>query len=206
MTYYGIYKITNLTNGKMYIGKHKTSNIDDGYMGSGIVLNQAIKKYGVENFRKEWLMFCEDEDEMNYMERVFVDQTWVDRSDTYNLKIGGEGGSCKGTNKGNTVWKGRHHTEITKQKLSDARKGEDNPMYGKHHTANVRNRISAAFKGKSLSSAHKRKISLAHKGKKLSDMHKAKLSIIHKGRHWYNDGNKSVMAYECPEGFKQGRI
>ncbi len=42
-------------------------------MGSGIHISRAVKKYGVENFRKEWLMFCEDEEEMNYMERVFVD-------------------------------------------------------------------------------------------------------------------------------------
>ena len=73
MTFYGIYKITNLLNGKMYIGKHKTSDIDDGYMGSGKIIKRAIKKYGVDNFRKEWLMFCEDEEEMEYMERVYVD-------------------------------------------------------------------------------------------------------------------------------------
>lgn len=73
MTYYGIYKITNLANGKMYIGRHKTDNVDDGYMGSGILIRRAVEKYGAENFRKEWLMFCEDEEEMDYMERVFVD-------------------------------------------------------------------------------------------------------------------------------------
>lgn len=73
MTYYGIYKITNLLNGMMYIGKHLTTELDDGYMGSGIILKRAIKKYGAENFLKEWLMLCEDEEEMNYMERVFVD-------------------------------------------------------------------------------------------------------------------------------------
>lgn len=98
--YYGLYKITNLANGKMYIGKHATSNPDDGYMGSGKILKYAIKKYGVECFRKEWLGFYEDLDELNYMERVFVDETWVDRADTYNLKIGGEGGAAKGINKG----------------------------------------------------------------------------------------------------------
>lgn len=73
MKYYGIYKITNLLDGKIYIGQHITSNLDDGYMGSGCRIIKAIKKYGVENFRKEWLMFCEDEEELNYMERVFVD-------------------------------------------------------------------------------------------------------------------------------------
>ena len=73
MTYFGIYKITNLLNGMMYIGKHQTSNLNDGYMGSSPWLKRSIKKHGKENFRKEWLMFCEDEEEMNYMERVYVD-------------------------------------------------------------------------------------------------------------------------------------
>lgn len=73
MVFFGIYRITNLTNGKMYIGQHTTSNLDDGYMGSGKLLKRAIAKYGRENFRKEWLMFCEDADELNYMERVYVD-------------------------------------------------------------------------------------------------------------------------------------
>lgn len=73
MTYYGLYKITNLTNGKMYIGQHTTTNLDDGYMGSGLIIKRAIRKYGRSSFKKEWLMFCEDADELNYMEMVFVD-------------------------------------------------------------------------------------------------------------------------------------
>lgn len=73
MMYYGLYKITNLVNGKMYIGQHVTDNLDDGYMGSGKLMKRALSKYGAENFRKEWLGFYEDEEELNYMERVFVD-------------------------------------------------------------------------------------------------------------------------------------
>ena len=73
MEYYCLYKITNLVNGKMYIGQHRTSNLDDGYMGSSALVKRAIQKYGLENFRKEYLMFCEDLDELNYYERAFVD-------------------------------------------------------------------------------------------------------------------------------------
>ena len=57
------------------------------------------------NFKKEWLGFYEDEEELNYMERVFVDDTWVSRADTYNLCLGGEGGSAH---------KGKKHSENAK--------------------------------------------------------------------------------------------
>lgn len=43
--YYLIYKITNILNGMIYIGKHQTDNINDSYMGSSNWLKRAIKKH-----------------------------------------------------------------------------------------------------------------------------------------------------------------
>ena len=43
MKYYTIYSVTNNINGKIYIGKHQTKNIEDGYMGSGRLIREAIE-------------------------------------------------------------------------------------------------------------------------------------------------------------------
>jgi hypothetical protein len=43
-----IYKTTNLLNNKFYIGMHSTSNLKDGYLGSGTHLRYAIRKYGIQ--------------------------------------------------------------------------------------------------------------------------------------------------------------
>ena len=55
-----IYLITNLINNKIYIGKHITDDLNDNYFGSGTVIKQAIKKYGLENFTKTYLLVKTD--------------------------------------------------------------------------------------------------------------------------------------------------
>ena len=54
-----IYKITNKINGKFYIGKHKYTGpgLDPKYMGSGVQIKNAIRKYGKENFVVELLFY-----------------------------------------------------------------------------------------------------------------------------------------------------
>ena len=50
--HYLVYKITNLVNGKIYIGCHKTDDKDDGYMGSGKLIKRAVEKYRHRIFPK----------------------------------------------------------------------------------------------------------------------------------------------------------
>lgn len=90
--YFTVYKITNKINGKEYIGAHKTSDLDDGYMGSGKHLVNSQKKYGLENFSKEIIFRAVSSEAMYFIERMLVDEEYVARDDTYNLKLGGSGG------------------------------------------------------------------------------------------------------------------
>ena len=92
MKYFLIYKITNLTNNKVYIGKHITYDKNDDYFGSGKLIRRAVEKHGVQNFKKEILFECSNEEEMNQKEKEIVNEKFVKSKNTYNLKIGGDGG------------------------------------------------------------------------------------------------------------------
>jgi group I intron endonuclease len=88
MKYYTIYKITNKINGKYYIGKHITEDLNDDYLGSGKLIRKAIEKYGFENFEKEILKIYDNEHDMNIAESLLID---LSDKKTYNLQPGGIG-------------------------------------------------------------------------------------------------------------------
>jgi len=90
MIYYSVYETTNLVNEKKYRGIHKTSKIDDGYLGSGLALSNAIEKYGKQNFKRDILEFCSSYEELLEKEKIYVDEEWVKDYSNYNLKTGGQ--------------------------------------------------------------------------------------------------------------------
>jgi hypothetical protein len=90
--FYTIYKITNKVNNKIYVGKHQTRNLNDGYMGSGKLIKESIKKYGIENFEKEILFQFDNESDMDAKEAELVTEEFCLKENTYNLCAGGRGG------------------------------------------------------------------------------------------------------------------
>ena len=105
---YTIYKTTNNVNQKYYIGMHRTVEPNDNYLGSGVALQRAIKKYGVSNFSKEVLYVFETEQEMQDKEKELVNENIVNDPKSYNMTSGGYGS-----------WS---HIDAV---------GENNPNYGK---------------------------------------------------------------------------
>lgn len=92
MKHFIIYQIRNKLNGMIYVGKHMTEDLDDGYMGSGLRIRRAIEKYGIDNFEKTVLHECASEQEMDDMEAVIVNEDFISRDDVYNIIPGGLGG------------------------------------------------------------------------------------------------------------------
>lgn len=86
-----VYKTTNLINGKIYVGQDRYNNVL--YLGSGLLLHKAIKKYGIENFSKEIIEECFSEKDLNEKEIFWIKTlNSINPSIGYNIAIGGAGG------------------------------------------------------------------------------------------------------------------
>lgn len=164
--HYIIYQTTNNINGKIYIGKHKTDNIDDGYLGSGKILCSAINKYGKKNFSRKMLFCFDNEADANNKERELVTEEFCRLDTNYNICVGGKGGfSYINENKLN-LRTGMKHSNETKKLLSEQSTGrkaskETRQKISKNNKRTNKSRgekTSKALAGKVKSEEHKRKI------------------------------------------------
>ena len=191
-----IYKTTNLINGKYYVGKHQTKNVDDGYQGSGKLLKRAIRKYGVENFQTEILEVYDQEWKMDLAEKILV---VTDPEVSYNLCSGGHGGfgfinshpnHIEWSVKGGKIGTGGYVTWFKYQHLMLKNLSNGIPFEKGHKI----------WLGKTHTEDSKRKIGLGNKqkGQKNSQF----------GTIWITDGieNRKIKKHDLiPQGFYQGR-
>lgn len=118
MNYY-IYLTTNLINGKKYIGQHK-GKANDNYLGSGKLIQQAIKKYGKENFKKEILEFCSSQEETNEKEKFYIQSyNAVEDENFYNILEGGNNNSANFVK-----WRQEHPEEYQEQQKEKLKKAQ----------------------------------------------------------------------------------
>lgn len=157
-----IYKTTNLINGKIYVGLHRKSEFDNNYIGSGTILKQAIRKYGVDNFTCEVIEWCETSDELSEREIYWIDKlNCLDSEVGYNLHEGGGQPPIfigeEHPNWGNKFGlKGENHPNWGKR-------GELSYLYGTSHSEETKNKISESNKGKVFSEETKQKMSESKK-------------------------------------------
>jgi hypothetical protein len=209
-----IYKTKCDITERYYIGMHSTSNLDDGYLGSGKQLRYSIRKYGKEVHTKEILEFLPTREELIIRETEIVNKVLLTDKLCMNLCVGGQGGflSLEGAKKG--------------------REKTDRILYEKYGE-NFRKIISKNYQN-SLTKEEKEKISekikKTHKengfdcgstfrGKQHTDetkqilRDKASQRIGDKnsqyGSCWITDGFNNKKIYKgdlIPEGWKLGRI
>ena len=202
--FYTIYQITNLIDGKIYIGKHQTKNLNDGYMGSGKHLKSAQNKYGIENFEKEILFQFDNEADMNAKEAELVTEEFAASNANYNLCPGGQGGWGY-INKVNPALRTTGHSKEMYQKVSAKLKGKSpsnqtisaikaSHTSGKHKYDN--------FTGKTHSDEAKKKIGEANS--KLTGQRNSQF-----GTMWITNGQENKKIKKdidiIPEGWYKGR-
>lgn len=203
--FYTVYRTTNNVDGKVYIGKHQTNNLEDDYLGSGKLLRRAIKKHGAENFSREILFVFDNEDEMNAKEVELVTEEFCSLDTNYNLCPGGQGGFgyinsneeivARRDSKENKL-KGYYSSELWKYGFK-----------GKKHSNEAKERISKSLVG--------RDPTIGNTGMKHSDETKKKMSLSRSGSGnsqygtmWINNGRearKIQRDQSIPEGWQKGR-
>jgi len=109
-----VYKITNLVNGKFYIGK-TTKTINERFKQhcsakTTMLITKAINKYGVDNFTIEQIATANSDEELSNLEKQFINEL----SPQYNIAEGGRGGATR---------RGIPHDSLTKLKISAALRG-----------------------------------------------------------------------------------
>jgi hypothetical protein len=213
--HYLIYKITNRLNNKIYVGKHKTEDKNDDYFGSGLLLGRAVEKHGREHFTKEILMECQSEEEMNQREADIVDEDFIARDDTYNIKLGGDGGwnyvNSTGKNGNDVNWSPKHLEKMRKMAAAGVVRFRErlklDEELKKEYELKVSNGIKKyqsvygnPFSGKRHTVETRLRMKKSHQGKHDGQKNGAF------GMHWITNGAENKMSKDVPEGWRRGRV
>jgi group I intron endonuclease len=188
-------------NNKIYVGVHKTKNMNDGYMGSGKVITDAIKKYGIDNFRKDILETFENAEDMYAREKEVVNDDFLLREDVYNLRRGGHGGfDYININRTFEDWSNLGKLASAKSPKNKGKKF--NQTWCDNISKSLFGRVGG-FVDKQHSNESKKKIGIAN-SKKQSGNGNSQFGTI-----WITNDIENKKIKRCvdiPEGWKKGRV
>jgi group I intron endonuclease len=217
-----IYKTTNLVNNKIYVGLDSKNN--PNYLGSGVKIKLAIKKYGKDKFKKEILEECLNKT-IDEVKRIEV--YWIKKLDSANPKIGYNIRDVEVyTNYGikrteefkeklrkrlsgkNNPNYGKKMSEEKKEYLRQKMSGKNSPRFGKHHTEEVKKKLSEKRKGKPISDKARQNMRANDKqnnpmfGKNHSQKTKDLISASKKGQVPWNKGLKNIYSDDAIKKMK----
>lgn len=185
-----IYCTTNSINGKQYVGKHLTNDLNDSYLGSGLILEKAVAKNGLKNFNKEILEHCSTIEELNLKEKY-----WIKKLNShvslggYNLTWGGDGGDT--------------FTHSPNKELTRERRRESIKKYWDNISEEDKEKRISKIRGKKRSEESKARYSKAKKGIPKTKEHLENLSKslkkVKAGKPTYNQ--KAVDMYDLDMNF-----
>lgn len=176
---YTVYIHTNKTNSKRYIGITRQSVQERWRDGKGykhcVLFDRAIKKYGWDGFDHEIFASNLTEEEAQNMEKLLIKELQTqDPEFGYNISDGGsttriseEGRKRLSEQKKGELNPcfGKIYTAEERARISEQTRGERNPNYGHKHTEEARRKMSEANIGRHPSEETKQKISRSMMGK-----------------------------------------
>lgn len=174
-----IYEIKNLLNNKRYFGQTKDTKDrwSSHKSGNKQYIDKIIKSDGIDNFTYIIIETNLSVSQASIMEKYYIDVfNTTNPNFGYNISPGGESvsdetrikisNSLKGKNMGEAnQFYGKQHSDITKEQMSKAKKGENHPFFGKPLPEQHRKNIGNALKGKQHTENTKEKISKSRAGK-----------------------------------------
>jgi hypothetical protein len=150
-----IYKVTNLINGRIYIGQRR-GTFSPGYLGSGVLISKAVRRYGKRNFKLEVIAFASTRLMLDGLEmkHIFEHRQVFGNEFLYNIADGGKIHTPNGQVHWNKGLKGFNRSIEVKEKISQS-------MKGKPKSAEHIEKLKKAQTGKRFSHEARKKMSLA---------------------------------------------
>lgn len=204
-------------NSKKYVGQTGNGLLSrlSQHNRAKTYIGSAMKKYGKENFKIQLLSIAENKEEADELERHYIMEYDTLHPHGYNLTTGGQGGfnhTRETRGQMAVLRKGRLVSEGTRKRMSEAKRGQKHPLfgrrginsprYGKIHTQVTRDRIKKSLKGKFVgkyvSEETKEKIGRANRGEKhgMFGNHHTQ-EYVNKRSHTWNiifpDGHEEVI-------------